>query len=516
MNITKISRRSVFRNLAAIAASNTLLQILGFVYRIFLSRMTGAEGLGIYQLVMPFYSVLSSLTLTGFTVAVARISAERCALSDFHGARRAVSLSRLCFIVAVIILAFPVLANRHAVARGILGDIRTVHALPFVFVCLFFTGLENILKNYFYGVGRVAPQITSELSEQIIRAIAVAALLLAFRPGDPGFSAMLIVIGMVISEIFSSFMLTAFYRPERKLLSAKKLRAPSIREVLSIAVPVSAAATVNNILGSVNSILIPQRLRVSGLSAKAATEVFGVMFGMTMPLLSFPIAFIASLTSVMVPKISEQLASGSEAEMRRKAGKTIHSTSLLAMPCIAVLIPLGEPLCRLLFSHESAGAFMLPLCIATMLSYYELCVCALLNGIGMQRHAAIYIVVGGAIQLAFTWSVGIPHIGMWGFVLGYIISSGVTAFLTFRCLVKRLKLRPRWGNWFLTPLIASVLCSLICDIVYNMLLLRISSEGVCIIISALVGFCAYSLSLAALGTSITRYIKTLIPKQTDA
>jgi len=511
MKISKISRSSVFYSLFAISVSNAILQALGFVYRIFLSRMTGAEGLGVYQLVMPFYSVASSLTLTGLTVAVARISASRAGVRDYVGARHSVNLARYVFIVSVAIIAFFTLSFRDTVAETFLGDIRTAEALPFVFICLFLTGLENILKNYFYGVGRVAPQITSELSEQIIRILAVAILLMTFRTEDPGKAAALIVAGMVVSELFSSSLLTLFYQPEKRRLSAHAAKPPRVRELLSISVPVSAAATVNNLLTSFNSILIPQRLRVAGMSAKAATEAFGVMFGMTMPLLSCPIAFMAALTSVMVPKLSEVNAAGNMSDMRRKAGKTIHATGLLSMPCFALLIPLGEPLCRVLFAHEAAGNYMLPLCIATLFAYYEMTTGALLNGIGMQRQAAIYIVIGGVLQIMFTWLVGFPHIGMRGFVIGYIASAGVTALLNILCLKKKLRLRLRFSNWFLTPLLSSTLACLICDIVYNFLLARAVTLSLSLIFAAIAGLAAYSLALSALGTNIIRYIKTLIP-----
>lgn len=511
MRLSKISRKSVFYSLAAIAISNTLLQILGFLYRIFLSRMTGAEGLGVYQLVMPFYSVITSLTLTGLTVAVSRISASRAGIGDFAGARKAVSLSRIIFTVSVITLAVPSFFGARTIAEDVLGDMRTLPSIPFVFICLFLTGLENILKNYFYGVGRVAPQITSELSEQIIRALSVAVLLLTFRPKNAGVSAMLIVIGMVISELFSSSLLSLFFCPEKKRLSTHKKASPKVSEILSISIPVSAAATMNNLLSSVNSILVPRRLQAFGMTASAATEAFGVMFGMTMPLLAFPIAFIASLTSVMVPRISEGLESGNVSDMRRKAGKTIHSTSLLAMPCIAILIPLGTPLCRILFSHDAAGQFMLPLCIATLLSYYELTTGALLNGTGMQKQAAVYITIGGILQLAATWCIGLPHIGMRGFVFGYVISSAVTAVLNFICLIRRLKLRPRFTNWFFSPLLASVFAALICDIAYNFFLSHSIHIVSSLVLAALTGIFAYAIALSALGTNIVRYVRTLIP-----
>ncbi len=512
MKLSKISRKSVFYSLFAISVSNSVLQLLGFLYRIFLSRMAGAEALGVYQLVTPFYSVVSSLTLSGLTVAVARIAASKAGVGDISGAVRSVTLCRRIFFVSVFLLAAVCTLFPDVISRNILGDGRTMLSLPFVFICLFLTGIENIFKNYFYGVGKVYPQIISELSEQIIRALAVAALLITFRTGDAGISSMLIFLGMVISELFSSSLLSLFYRPEKRRLSSRRSNPVKMADILAISLPVSAAATVNNLLGSVNSILLPRRLQCAGMSLRTATEAFGAMFGMTMPLLMFPIAFIASLTSVMVPKISEQLAAGDEHELRRKAGKTIHATGLLAMPCFAVLIPLGEPVCRVLFSHEAAGAFIFPLGIGTLFSYYEMTTGALLNGIGMQKKAAAYIVISGILQLIFTWSAGFSHIGMRGYVAGYVFSSGLCAFLNFLCLKKRLRLSPRIGNWFVTPLIASLFSGLICDITYNFMLSRALPLSLCLVAASVCALISYAISLGAMGTNIVKYIKTLIPR----
>ena len=80
MKFVGISKNSVFYSLSAIAISNTLLQLMGFLYRVFLSRMAGAEGLGVYHLIMPLQSVLMSLTVSGLTVAVSKLSATRAAV----------------------------------------------------------------------------------------------------------------------------------------------------------------------------------------------------------------------------------------------------------------------------------------------------------------------------------------------------------------------------------------------------------------------------------------------------
>ena len=74
------------RSVALLTITGILSQLVGFVYRVFLTRMAGAEILGLYQLILPIYSVLLSLTSVGLTTAVSNLSARYEALDN----RRAV------------------------------------------------------------------------------------------------------------------------------------------------------------------------------------------------------------------------------------------------------------------------------------------------------------------------------------------------------------------------------------------------------------------------------------------
>ena len=71
-----IQKNSVFYRTFTLTLSNIALQIIGFVYRIFLSRATGAEGMGVYQLVMPYYSVVLAFCVTGLAMAASRLCAK--------------------------------------------------------------------------------------------------------------------------------------------------------------------------------------------------------------------------------------------------------------------------------------------------------------------------------------------------------------------------------------------------------------------------------------------------------
>ena len=65
------------RGVAVLTITGVLSQLVGFVYRIGLTRLAGAEILGLYQLILPVYSVLLSLTSVGLTQSSSRAKARQ-------------------------------------------------------------------------------------------------------------------------------------------------------------------------------------------------------------------------------------------------------------------------------------------------------------------------------------------------------------------------------------------------------------------------------------------------------
>ena len=92
----KLSRSSMLYGTLLLTGTSLVAQVLGFIYRIFLSRLVGAEIMGLYQLLLPVSSVVLSLTAVGLTAAVSNLSAEYAARGN-EGAMGAV-LRRCLFL----------------------------------------------------------------------------------------------------------------------------------------------------------------------------------------------------------------------------------------------------------------------------------------------------------------------------------------------------------------------------------------------------------------------------------
>jgi stage V sporulation protein B len=512
-----VSKQSALKSALILSASSIGLQLLGFGYRIFISRVTGAEGMGVFQLVMPVYSVLYSITLSGLCTAVTNIASGQNALGDGTGMKRLVRTALTLFVVLFTVAALPAALFSGWISVKALGDAETRLALLIMLPCLFLTGFENIYKSWFYGVKNVKPPAISDQLEQIVRIAAVAALLLAFPPEDPAMAAAMIVAGMTVSETFSSVYLAIRYRRAQPRTPPSAKPAPDhgklMRKILAVAIPISASSLVGNIISSANTVLVPQRLIAAGMAQGQAVGVLGVVLGMATPLFMLPMAFIGPLVMVMLPRLSEGCAVGNMPDVHRKIGRALHVTGIIALPAVAVMAPMGRAVCELLYGQVLPQNCFYLLAAASVFIYYQTVTSGVLNGIGRQNTAMVNTIAGGVVQLAFTWfAVSDPRLGINGYLLGVLAGSALSAALNMECLIRRVGLRVQWGRWFAMPVLSAAVCGLTAANVWT-LAATLGWESVpSMAWSFAAGLTASVICVWIQGVRVWRYIRVLLPQ----
>ena len=80
-------KHTLIKGAAILTAAGMASRIIGFFYRIFLSKTIGAEGVGIYLLILPVHALIFSLTGSGIQTAVSRFVSYRSATGDRKGAK---------------------------------------------------------------------------------------------------------------------------------------------------------------------------------------------------------------------------------------------------------------------------------------------------------------------------------------------------------------------------------------------------------------------------------------------
>ena len=489
------SRPSLLYGTILLTGTGLFSQVLGFLYRIALSRLIGAEAMGLYQLVMPLYAVFLSLTASGLTVAVSTLSAQRSAREGSRGAGAVLSRCLALFFALAVPLGALAAVGSDAISVAVLGDARTQLGIILLVPCLLLTGVENLHKHCFYGLGRLGPPAAVETAEQVIRAAAVLGLLVWFLPQNEENTVGLIVLGMVVCEVFSALTLVLLFRRHLALSLSSPAAPPPWRQVASIALPVGATSLLGTLMGAATSVLVPQRLVAGGAEPAQAVAAFGVLCGMTLPMLTLPTGFLGAMGLVLTPHLARSAQEGDRVALGEAISRALSAAALIITPAMALLAAAGPALGRALFAQESVGELMLPLAAGVWLSCFHGVLSGVLNAVGQQRDGAWCAILSDAVHLAFTWW-AVPVWGLAGYAAGLAASALVGIVLTFRAAAPAAGLT--WRLWlrFLPALLAALLAGLCAA-----LLLR-ALEGA--------GLSLLSAGLAALGFGLVLYGAALV------
>jgi stage V sporulation protein B len=459
--------KSASGGVAVLSVVGLITQIIGFAFRVALGRAIGAEAMGLYQLVLPVYSVVMSLVASGAAIAVSKLTAAYAATGDTTSIRQLLNRSTMIFLVFFAAMSALVIPGADWISVTLLRDARTYTAILLLLPCILFTGIENIHKSHFYGLKNIIPPAFSETAEQIARTMAVLGLLQFFKPAYEEQTVALVVLGMVICEIVSSSMLVVWYRASQKPNAGRNT--PGVgkpfrvmgKEMFQVAAPIAAAGLITSLLGSATSVIIPQRLTASGMDAAASLSAFGVVFGMTMPLLALPFAFLSAISLNMLPRVAERAALRDTAGVCDGARQTLRVTGLILLPAAALLIPLGPSLTEALFRQEAAGRYIAPLMIGTVLTGYQAVLGSLLSGMGLQSKTAANLVLAGVLHLMLTWVlVGVPDLRLVGYVIASIASAAVGMLCCLLDLYKATGVCIHWKRDLFRPGLASVAAAL--------------------------------------------------------
>lgn len=106
-------KHSMITGTLLLTAAGFAVRILGFFYRIFLSRTIGAEGLGLYNLVHPLYGICFALCAGSIQTAISRcIAANLSRRKLFLRTGLMISLSIAALLAMILYAGSQFLANQ--------------------------------------------------------------------------------------------------------------------------------------------------------------------------------------------------------------------------------------------------------------------------------------------------------------------------------------------------------------------------------------------------------------------
>lgn len=431
----KNNRHPLITGTLILTATGFLSRIIGFFYRIYLSRLFGEEGMGIYQLLNPVLSLAFSLTAAGYQTAISKLVAERAATDRsrsfqplFAGLSISLPLSLLCNGV-IYFFADPI-------AGRLLGEPRTAMMLRILSFSIPLSAVHSCINGYFYGIKKAGLPAAAQLVEQVIRVASVYLVSgYCFSIGrEPAIG--VAVLGLTVGEFFSMLVSISAIALCRGSAAAPlhTLRHQAVyRPLMQMALPLTANRIVLNLLQSVESVSIPARLRIYGYDNATALSVYGVLTGMAMPLIFFPNALTNSVAVLLLPIISESYALGDIEKVRSATLRTVKYCGMMGTGCMLAFLLLGRWAGSFLFDSALAGHFITTLGFICPFLYLDTTLSSILQGLGMAGHIFVMNVLSLLIRLGFVF-LAVPVYGITGYLWGILASQLVQSVLYLLCL----------------------------------------------------------------------------------
>ena len=440
-----------------------LSRILGFFYRIFLSRTIGAEGLGIYQMIFPIYGICFSLCAGSIQTALSRLIASR-------PKRTKETFTVGLFIACSFSLLLAVLIRNGSdfIAIHILREPRCAPLLPTLALAIPFTALHACICGYYYGKEKVRIPAIAQLVEQCIRIAAVFLIADIWTSQERELTALIAVFGLAAGEAGSAMFALAvflissgnfpksFAEPSSDSASMYGSFVESAKPLLTMAAPLMANRLVMNLLQSLEAIMIPNRLESFGMTGSQALSIYGVLTGMAMPFILFPSAIVHSLAVILLPTIARQQADRNHLGILKNL--TISFRSILAMGilCVGVFTVFGKELGNLVFHDSDAGTFITILAWLCPFLYLAAAMGSVLNGLGHTTLTFLHNIASLLLRLAFVFF-GIPLFGIHAVLWGMLASEILLVLLHMYSLNRLVSFSPNMRDIMATPILCLIL-----------------------------------------------------------
>ena len=458
-----LSGRPLIFGTLLLTITGLITRTIGFFYRIYLSRLFGEEGMGIYQLIGPVLALSYSICAASYQTTISKFVAEYT--GDCNRGRFRPLLTGLMISIPLSIICCILIHTRaEFIAFSLLMEPRTAPMLRILAFAIPFSSVHACMNGFFYGIKKTAPPAAAQFLEQLARVGCVYFITgsVLAKGGTPSIS--IAVFGLVAGELVSMLVaLTAIYHIIAKAgsqpaLTAKEfttlksdrnytcLKTPFSRAfsprsfscVLAMALPLTLNRIVLNLLSSVEAVSIPGCLKQYGYDSATALSVYGVLTGMAMPLIFFPNALTNSVSVLLLPLIAESYARRDIPAVKSAIIRTLKFCAILGITCLSVFFLLGDFCGTTLFDSPLAGHFIKTLSFLCPFLYLDATLSSILQGLGKAGTIFVMNVLALFIRLSFVFF-AIPVFGITGYLWGMLASQIILSILYLLCLSRFLK-----------------------------------------------------------------------------
>lgn len=410
-------------------------------FNIFISNTIGEEAIGLFSLIMSVYTFGITLASAGINISATRVVAEELACKNEVGAKKA---ARRCIFFSLI---FSICAS---LIFFIFADFITIHCLHnrisknviyLICIALPFISMSSAINGYFTAVRRVYKNAFAKFFEEFVKITCTAILLKSFMPDGIDYACYALIFADVISEITSFLHLYILYIRDKRgsLIESRYKDLDSYnRRILRIAVPVALTSYLRSGLSTIKQLIIPSSLQKSGMNSSNSLIAYGIVNGMTMPIIMFPVSLITSFSILLIPEFSRYYTQEKYQKIKSVSSFLLICTFIFSVIVAIFIFVFSDELSNLIYHKTEIAKYLRLLSPLIIIMYLDIVIDSILKGLDAQVDVMVVNIFDCLISIAFIYFL-VPILGFSGYIISIFISEVIDFSLSGHRLLKILK-----------------------------------------------------------------------------
>lgn len=395
-----------------------ITKILGMIIKIITSRLLGTEGIGIYMLITPTFSLFIAIAQLGFPVAISKLVAEETK----NNKNLVFSIIPISILINTIIL-FLIFISGDFIANTLLHEPRTKLAIICIGFVLPFISISSIVRGYFFGKEKMLPHVVSNVLEDIVRMIILILGIPIFIKNGLEFAVAFLVLSNIISEL-TSILILFFFLPKNFKMHKKDFvpNKQNLKDIFSISIPTTGSRLIGNIGYFFEPIILTSTLLLVGYDNNFIVTEYGIISGYVIPLLLLPSFFTMAISQALIPIISKATSHRNYKYAKNKLKQAIFFSLLIGIPMTLLFEFIPEIPLKLIYNTNEGINYIRILAPICLLHYIQAPLSSTLQAMGKAKDALKGTLIGIILRTSTLFIFSSLKIGMWGLVIATSIN----------------------------------------------------------------------------------------------
>jgi len=405
-----------------------ITRAMGFIIRILYTRIIGSDGISLYTLIMPTYSLIVTIASFAMPITISKMVSKGTIRS-----KKIMAQSIYILLSINIITMLLIIMCSDFISTTLLHESRVKILLIGASLSMPNMALACVLKGYFYGKQRMIPNTLSNIIEQTIRIIFIIFLLPYFVKK----SIILGILSFLLINILTegvSILTFLFLLPKNVKITIEDIKFDKslTNNILNDSIPIVSGKLIGSFGFFLEPIILSNTLLFVGYDQSFFLKEYGVFNGYSMSLLMMPSFIVASLSTTIIPEISKYYNQRNIKMVKKRIKECLIITMIFGVIFTSIIFLKRTFLLNLIYKTNDGANYIAVLSIFFILYYLEAPISAILQALNHSKYTMKTTTFGVFIKLILMFLLSFFKIGLYSLVIAEAINIFYVVYKNYK------------------------------------------------------------------------------------